>query len=557
MGGVVGGLLGSVVGGPVGGAIGGALGTALTGDSSQADAATTAANEEVQAAQTAGQQQLLSSQQSLALQNQQYNQGLSSIYQGANAALQTQLPYEEAGLNALQAYDQSMGLNTPQGGYLAANPPISSLTAPTPQGVPVLGSTGQPATAGTTSTGTSQPGALTASGGTPTGSAAAAASVTGFNGGASFLHDTVSGPASGGPNAANLQSSQDLAFQSGYQNLIQQALTQSGGNLANLTSAQQATLNTGYQNLLSSQGVADTGGSPAPGETYTEQQFLNQNSGFGLNVAGTNFAQQLMANPSMLNGATYNAGTPANTGGAAAQMGTSLAGAPAAAASSQGALDEYFNSPEYQLIFGAPSAGQLAGTSTPQQNFEQSPSYQFQLAQGLNSVTNSAAASGLLNSTSLANGIDTYAQGFAGEQFNNYLTNLQGNFSSYQGQLANAAGAGQTAANNATNVMTGTGNAASGVAGTAAASEGNTIAQSGTNQANSTIAAGNAAATGTVGAANANTAASNSAASLGGLLGQSSGLFGGGSSSSSIFGGSSSPAPVEEGVDTSGDFAGL
>lgn len=543
MGAAIGGAVGSFFG-PVGTAVGSAVGgiaqSALT-SSSQSDAAGDAAAAQEQAAQTAGQDQLQASQESLALQNQQYNEGVASIYQGANGALQTQLPYENAGLNALTAYQQSMGLTIPQGGYLAANPPIASLTAPTPQGVPVLGASGQPIQTNNSSTtmigAPNQLGALTANGGTPTGTPTTAAYISGNDTSTNFLHDSPDIA-----NGANLQSSEDTGFMSKYNAIVNSALLQSNGNLNNLTAAQQSVINSQYNSLVS-------GTDP---QTLAEYKALNPYANY---ITGSNtFSNTLMALPEASHGATYNAANAANTGGTAAQMTPALSNAPAGAADTSGALDEYFNSPEYQLIFGKPSAGQLAGTSTPQQNFEQSPSYQFQLAQGLNSVTNSAAASGLLNSTSLANGIDAYAQGFAGTQFNNYLTNLQSNFGNYQGQLASAAGLGQNAANAAGNIMTGTGNSVAGVAGSAANGESNTINQSGANQANSALAAGNAAATGIINQSNANTAGSNSIASLGGLLGQSSGLFG--NSSGGLFG-SSGGAPVEEGIDITGLAADL
>lgn len=109
------------------------------------------------------------------------------------------------------------------------------------------------------------------------------------------------------------------------------------------------------------------------------------------------------------------------------------------------------------------------------------PNYQFQLGQGLGAATNSAAAGGGVNSGNTLAGLQSYAQNYAGnayqQAFNNYQTQ-QGNTYS---RLLGLAGLGQQAGSN----------------GTLGAS---TFAG---NQGNYSIQGGNAAAYGSIGLANA------------------------------------------------------
>ena len=99
------------------------------------------------------------------------------------------------------------------------------------------------------------------------------------------------------------------------------------------------------------------------------------------------------------------------------------------------------------------------------------PGYQFQMDQGLNSIQNSAAARGGALSGNAMVGLQSYGQGLASTQFQNYMS-----------QLAGIANMGQAAASNTANqgasLMSGAGaSLASGIMGAGNAQSANTINQ--------------------------------------------------------------------------------
>lgn len=57
-------------------------------------------------------------------------------------------------------------------------------------------------------------------------------------------------------------------------------------------------------------------------------------------------------------------------------------------------------------------------------NFFTSPDYQFRLGQGINALTGSASARGMLNSSQALKNINDYAQNTAGSAYQQYLNNL-------------------------------------------------------------------------------------------------------------------------------------
>lgn len=224
-------------------------------------------------------------------------------------------------------------------------------------------------------------------------------------------------------------------------------------------------------------------------------------------------------------------------------------------------LGQYFNTPAYDLNFGntgaavdpnasplqrfadSPQAALIGGydpnASTLQNVTTNNPGYQFQMQQGNNAITTSAAASGLLNSGQFAKNIDTFSQGLANTDYQQYLNNLNNAYSNYSGlqnstftnyqtQLADLSGFG--ASYNPSNAILNTGtNQASVQGGYAANTAGvsNSFGQNaasvysnlGTTQANATLAGANAQAQAQIGAANANAATSAGNASLGSALG--------------------------------------
>lgn len=76
-----------------------------------------------------------------------------------------------------------------------------------------------------------------------------------------------------------------------------------------------------------------------------------------------------------------------------------------------------------------------------------STGYQFNLDQGLNAVTQSKAASGLLGSGSTLTALDNYATGLADSYGQQYESNLQGVASTGQAAASGLAGEGQSYAN--------------------------------------------------------------------------------------------------------------
>lgn len=58
--------------------------------------------------------------------------------------------------------------------------------------------------------------------------------------------------------------------------------------------------------------------------------------------------------------------------------------------------------------------------------YKESTGYQFRVDQGVDSITGSAAAKGLLNSGATAKGLTEYGQGMASSEFNKYLGQLRG-----------------------------------------------------------------------------------------------------------------------------------
>lgn len=126
-----------------------------------------------------------------------------------------------------------------------------------------------------------------------------------------------------------------------------------------------------------------------------------------------------------------------------------------------------------------------------QATLEQTPGYQFNLAQGLKATQNAAAARGLGVSGAALKGASTYATGLADStyqnQFNNALTNQTNQFN----RLSDLSGAGQNAA------------AGLGAIGQKTGGQLGSTVQGGANsQAASQIASNNALAKGITGAAN-------------------------------------------------------
>jgi hypothetical protein len=136
-------------------------------------------------------------------------------------------------------------------------------------------------------------------------------------------------------------------------------------------------------------------------------------------------------------------------------------------------------------MLGMGGPGGVGGTgSINPATFQASPGYQYQLQQGTNAVTNSAAAQGGLGGNALR-ALQQTGQGLANQNFNQYLSQANGAYQGQVGNLANLTGMGQQAG------------------GAMAGNAMNIGGMVGGNQ----IGAGNALASGTMGSANALTGA--------------------------------------------------
>ena len=131
-------------------------------------------------------------------------------------------------------------------------------------------------------------------------------------------------------------------------------------------------------------------------------------------------------------------------------------------------------------MLGIGANGQPTGGGINPATFQGSPGYQFQKQQGLNAVTNSAAANGGLGGNALK-ALTSYGSGIANQDWYNYLGATN---SAYQGLVGNVAG------------LTNLGENAAAGAGAGALATGSQV---GANQ----IGAGNAAASGIIGSASA------------------------------------------------------
>lgn len=130
-----------------------------------------------------------------------------------------------------------------------------------------------------------------------------------------------------------------------------------------------------------------------------------------------------------------------------------------------------------------PTLAALQGLTVPGANqnatLSQTPGYQFNLSQGLNSVNNALAARGLGGSGgAVAKGAANYAEGLAGNTWQSVVAALQNQFNSQTGAGQNLINSGVQAGSSLAGVGTSTANANSGAligAGNANAAASNAI----------------------------------------------------------------------------------
>lgn len=96
---------------------------------------------------------------------------------------------------------------------------------------------------------------------------------------------------------------------------------------------------------------------------------------------------------------------------------------------------------------------------TKYQGFQATPGYQFQMDQGTAAVNALAGARGGLNSGRTMQDLQTFGQGLANQEYNNYLNRLTGMSGSGQAAAGAQANAATNAASGVSNALSGIGNA--------------------------------------------------------------------------------------------------
>lgn len=109
------------------------------------------------------------------------------------------------------------------------------------------------------------------------------------------------------------------------------------------------------------------------------------------------------------------------------------------------------------------------------QTYQQSPGYQFTLQQGLRAVDAGAAASGLLRSGAALKAEQTFGQGLANQDFQQYYNNLMGISTLGENAGVSATNAMANVANNAANLAQGAGNTQASIYGNMYSGLGSTV----------------------------------------------------------------------------------
>lgn len=102
------------------------------------------------------------------------------------------------------------------------------------------------------------------------------------------------------------------------------------------------------------------------------------------------------------------------------------------------------------------------GTTNALNNYLDSTGYKFQLSQGTDAITGSAAARGLLNSGATLKAMNTFGQNLASTGFNNYLNQLGGVGTTGYNSAVAVGNAGTGAGSNAAQYVAAGGNAIAG-----------------------------------------------------------------------------------------------
>lgn len=112
-------------------------------------------------------------------------------------------------------------------------------------------------------------------------------------------------------------------------------------------------------------------------------------------------------------------------------------------------VQSIMSSPEYQMIFGKQDP-----TKSVQDNFRDTPGYQFTKEEGSTSVNNQAAAQGQALSGNQLTALDRYNTGLADQTYQQYANRQESVYKTLVDSLSQQAGLGaQTANNNSSNIV--------------------------------------------------------------------------------------------------------
>lgn len=204
-----------------------------------------------------------------------------------------------------------------------------------------------------------------------------------------------------------------------------------GGGAGGGSSAGGGAATGGLGGLLNN-GVTGAPTSASPGSLGS---FPNINTGnIGAGQSGGNGGQIGTQTNGQTNGLIPSNQTGSNQGLPMMQMGA------------QNGLQQYYNTPGYQLTNGQGAVN----------NFQTSPGYQFAVNEALKQVQQQGASRGLLDSGAGLRAMTDRAQGMANQEFNNWQNNQQNQYNQYQNRLQGLA-SGSTGSDMAYNLGQGIG----------------------------------------------------------------------------------------------------
>jgi hypothetical protein len=246
------------------------------------------------------------------------------------------------------------------------------------------------------------------------------------------------------------------AFMNSIKNKYQDPLTVIGQGEAWLSPDELGAKTNALQTNLWSGGGSGGGGGGGTGSGGTVSSAGSNNTtgqvGGGL-LSGGFQTNSTGASPGSINpfpniSGSNPSGIGAFSGGGNTQgiPGSQVSGGQTLPMSVQNGLNNYYNTPGYQLTNGQGAVNQ----------FQTSPGYQFAVDQALGQVQRQGASRGLLDSGAGLRAMTDRAQGMANQEFNNWQTNQQNQYQNYQNRLQGLAG-GPTGAEMAYNLGQGVG----------------------------------------------------------------------------------------------------